>query len=60
MTQECLKCKGDIEVEYNFDALGDVVECTHCGNKMEIIYDECYNDEEEEYDSYWYLEQIED
>ncbi len=59
---ECLKCKVEMSHLMNWDTLTkEFVECTNCGNKMVVEYEEYYNDDTYDVEEIWYFTQyIED
>lgn len=57
---ECLKCNHDVSDLMNWDTLcQEFIECPNCGNKMSVEYDESWNEESEEENSWWWLEHFE-
>ncbi len=53
----CLKCDVDIHELINFDTLcQEFIECPNCGCKMTVNYDESYDSETMEENSWWWLE----
>lgn len=53
----CLDCNNDISDLVNFDTLCyEFIECPKCKLKMVINYDETWDEETNEEDSYWWLE----
>lgn len=54
----CLKCDSDISELINFDTLlNEFIECPNCGNKMMVEYDESYDSESGEENSWFWVEQ---
>lgn len=57
----CLKCKEDVGELMAYDTLAwEYIECPKCGNKMVVDYDESYDEETGDVDSWWDLVQYEE
>jgi len=58
MYGKCLKCNEDVSNLMDWDSWNEEIECPKCGNKMTVNYDESYDEESGEEDSWWWLEQV--
>lgn len=57
----CLKCKEDLSELMTYDTLAwEYIECPKCKNKMVVDYDESYDEETGDVDSWWGLVQYEE
>ena len=55
---DCLKCGFDVSKLMNWNTLTEeYIICPSCNNKMEVCYDESYDPETEDEESWWWLEQ---
>jgi DNA-directed RNA polymerase subunit RPC12/RpoP len=53
----CLKCDGDITGLVNYNTLcDDYITCPHCQNKMVVEYDESYDSESGDEQTYFWVE----
>lgn len=58
MYGNCLKCGEDVGELMTFDTLAaEYIECPKCQNKMVVDYDESYDEDTSEVDSWWSLVQ---
>jgi hypothetical protein len=58
---DCNKCKKDIDELIDYGCYGSQeIECSNCGNKMSIEYEEFYNDETSEEFGWWQIEEPEE
>ncbi len=57
----CLNCEKDCSQFCDFDHLGgEYIECPSCNFKMTVEYDESWDEETNEEDSWWWFEKYED
>lgn len=56
---QCLKCKSNISSLVGYHTLTDeFIECPSCKHKMEVKYDESYDEDGGEYGWFWVEELI--
>lgn len=61
MGQECTKCKEDLSQFMNFDySTPRFIFCPNCDSKMEVFYEEVYDEETDEEHCYWHVEEYEE
>ncbi len=53
---ECPKCKADLSEFCNFDQLLNIVVCPKCETELELNYDESWDPETGDEDSWWWFE----
>lgn len=59
MNLECLNRDCNSEIHFkNFDDLDEVVICPKCATEYKVCYDESYDHETGEEDSFWWLERL--
>lgn len=52
----CPSCRQDIEVNADFDTIGNEVVCPHCSAESNIWYDYCYDEQTGDENGWFYLE----
>jgi DNA-directed RNA polymerase subunit RPC12/RpoP len=61
MYGNCLKCKEDVGHLMTYDTLcAEFIECPKCGNKMVVDYEEYWDEETDEEETWWGLEPYEE